>query len=116
MFERPTFDIDANYNPYAMPTQQTTQYENPYQAGLDTLTGYGGQIAYPFAPPAPISDQATYGYTRQVLPDVGTPFDLARSSTAKADAEAAAPATTGDSGGARAGGLMSAYKKRMGKR
>ena len=113
-YTRPTFDIDANYNPYAMPTQQTTPYENPYQAGLDTLTGYGGQIAYPFAPPAPISDQATYGYTRQTLPDVGT---LSVTPAQKADAEAApAEAAPADSGRARAGGLMSAYKKHMGKR
>ena len=96
-----------------MPTQQTTPYENPYQAGLDTLTGYGGQIAYPFAPPAPISDQATYGYTRQTLPDVGT---LSVTPAQNAEAEAATAAPAASDGGARAGGLMSAYKKRMGKR
>ena len=121
-YTRPTFNIDANYNPYALPTEQTTQYANPFQAGLEALTGYGGQIAYPVAAPTPLADQATYGYTRATLPDVGTPFDLAKSSTAKAEAAEAAETAAADAaaaanaGGARAGGLMSAYKKRMGKR
>ena len=113
-YTRPTFDIDANYNPYAMPTQQTTQYANPYQAGLDALTGYGGQMAYPVAAPTPLTENLTYGYTRQALPDVGT-LSITPAQNADAEAAPAAP-TTGDSGGARAGGLMSAYKKRMGKR